>query len=48
VGGNGAVAVTKSQFVAKTITSGGNKLLTFTPDPERTTGVPTFGVVLIR
>lgn len=48
VGGNGAVSVTKSQFVARTIRSGGTKLLTFTPDPERTTGVPTFGVALVR
>lgn len=48
VGGTGAISVTKSQFVARTIVSGGNKLLTFTPDPERTTGVPTYGVTLIR
>jgi len=48
VGGNGLVLITKSQFVAKTITSGGTKLLNFVPDPQRTTGVPTFGVLLIR
>ena len=48
VGGNGRIFVTKSQFVAQTITNGGGKLLNFVPDPQRTTGVPTFGVVLIR
>jgi len=48
VGGNGTVTVTQSQFVALTVTTSGTKPLTFTPDPNRTTGVPRSGVTLIR
>jgi hypothetical protein len=48
VGGNGTIAVTKSQFIASKITNGGTKQLRFVPDPERTTGAPKYGVALIR
>jgi Flp pilus assembly protein TadG len=48
VGGNGSVSVTKSQFIAWTLTTAGSKTLEFVPDPVRTTPVPTFGVALIR
>lgn len=46
-GGSG-IDVNNSQFVAKRIEASGGSTLTFIPNIDRTTGVPLYGVALIR
>lgn len=46
--GGSSIDVASSQFVAKRLEAFGGSILTFIPNPDRTTGVPVYGVTLIR
>lgn len=46
--GGSLIDVNNAQFVAKRIEASGGSLLTFIPNPDRTTEVPALGVALVR